>query len=312
MDMVSKKKKSVIKAGGVEVKPATNYDGWQNIITGLGTSKDKNTYATLSWGRTDRLTAESFYAADEIGAKIARIIPYDGTREGLTWNMDQTVDQDEVVKFIEGEFRRLKVWQTFGWAWTLARVYGGAIIYMSIDDGRSPDRPLNLKKVKKINTLTVLDMWELNINSSDIVDDIADPNYGLPTFYHYNSSRGVGTNAEEVKIHSSRVIRFDGITLPTRLYKQNNYWHDSIYGSLARAIRNYSTTHDNISMIISDFNQPVYKIEGLSEAIAQDEEELILTKLHQVNLMRSAARAIILDTTDEFQNVSTNVAGGKD
>jgi phage-related protein (TIGR01555 family) len=287
-------------------------DGWTNVITGLGTSKDKNTYSEVDWVPTTRSCADGLYGGDEMGAKIARIIPYDGTREGVTWNMDQSSNQDEVIKFIETEFKRLNLWETMAWAWTLARVYGGSCIFISVDDGRQLHRPLDLSKVRRVNTLNVLDRWELNVRSTEIIADIRSPSFGLPEFYHYNTSEGPVSGGETVVIHHSRMIRFDGIPLPTRLWKRNGYWDDSVYSALGTAIRNYSTTHDNISTIIADFNQPVYRIEGLSEALAQDEDELIVKKLQTVNLMRSAARAIVLDKEDEFENVSTNVAGGRD
>jgi len=286
-------------------------DGWSNVITGIGTSKDKSTYYDIAWRQLARSTAEALFSADEMGSKIARIIPYDGTREGVTWNMDKSSDQEKVIKFIEKEFKRLKVWLHLGRAWTLGRVYGGAVLYMSINDGRSIAQPVNWNRVRKINTLKVIDRWELDYNSLDMISDISDPKFGTPRHYTYRPTEMVD-GSTEIKIHNSRVIRFDGMFLPNRLYIQNNFWHDSIYGSLATALRNYSTNHEAISPIISSIAQPVYKIEGLSEALAMGKDELIITKLRQVELMRSTAQAIILDKEDEFTIVAHNVAGGRD
>jgi phage-related protein (TIGR01555 family) len=291
-------------------KKAVNSDAWRNIITGLGTGKDKTTYSVNEWVKTPKEVAESLFSSDEIGAKAAKIIPYDGTREGITWDMDSDADHETIVKFIESEMKRLKAWEAFAWAWTLARVYGGSGVFMSVDDGRKLDRPLKPEKVKRINTLTVFDRFELESMSSDIITDISDPNYGKPEFYRFQSS-GIDAG-NTVMIHHSRILRFDGIFLPMRLYIRNNYWHDSIYGSLYQAIRNYASVHDSIAVILQEFNQPVFHIEGMSEALAQDEDELVMKKLEMVNLMRSVARAVVLDKEDLFTNVSTNVAGGKE
>jgi phage-related protein (TIGR01555 family) len=288
-----------------------NMDGWFNIITGMGTAKDKSTYSDLRWRKTSRNVAEALFSADEMGNKIARIIPYDGTREGVTWNMDKSANQEEVIKFIEKEFRRLKVWTSLARAWTLARVYGGAVIYMSISDGRSISQPVNWKSVKKINSLRVIDRWDLNHMGTDIISDISNPKFGTPRFYRYQPSEAI-QDASEIVIHNSRLIRFDGMYLPSRLYVDNDYWHDSIYGSLTTAIRNYSTNHEAIGPIIAAIAQPVYKIEGLSEALAMGKDELILAKLKQVELMRSTSQAIVLDKEDDFTTVAHNVAGGKD
>ena len=295
------------------VPPLKNQDGWSNIITGLGTSKDKNVYSDLAWVPTQRDMAEALFSGDEIGAKAAKIIPYDATREGLTWNMDSGNPHEDIVKFLESEFDRLNVWETFAWAWTLARVYGGSMVFLAVDDGsRKLDKPLKPEKIKKINNLVVFDRWQLTTTTEEIVSDLSNPRFGEPEIYQYNSSTSPGIQGETIRIHHSRLIRFDGVRLPMRLYKRNNYWHDSIYSTLFQAIRNYAVTHDAIAIILQEFNQPVFHIEGLSEAVAQDEDELVLKKLELVNLMRSAARAVVLDKEDLFTNVSTNVAGGKD
>ena len=296
-----------------EEKVHSNFDGWKNILTGLGTERDKNTFSEVNWQRVAREDADAMYAADEMGNKIARLIPYDGTREGVTWNMDKSVDQESVVKYIEKEFRRLKVWPQLSWAWNLSRIYGGSLVYLNVDDGRSPDKPLDPARVREVKSLYVIDRWEVQIISTEVISDISSPDFGIPEFYYYNTSEGpVAAGGETVKIHHTRVLRFNGVHLPTRLYKKNDYWHDSIYGYLAHPIRNYATTHDSVSTIISDFNQPVYRIEGLSEALAQDQDDLVFKKLKTVDMLRSTTRAIVLDKEDEFQNVSTNVAGGKE
>lgn len=310
MGAINIKKKP--KTGKKLTPQAFTTDGWMNIVSGLGTAKDKNTYATINWQPTSRERAENLYAGDEMGAKICRIVAFDGTREGITWNMDRAENQEEVTKYLESEFLRLRIWSQLAWAWTVARIYGGALIFISVNDGRSIDRPLNPDKVRSINTLTVLDRFEVNVTSTDINDDISSPNFGKPEFYNYQPGVTSIAGATPMRIHHSRIIRLDGIRLPTRLYIENNYFHDSVFGALGTAIRNYSTVHDSIALIISDFNQPVYRIDGLTQALAMDEEELIVKKLQQVDLMRSAARAIVLDKEDEFQNVSTNVAGGKE
>lgn len=294
-------------------KSLTQLDGWQNILTGLGTTRDKNTHSEVSWDPTTRDKADSLYAADEMGNKIARLVPYDGTREGVTWNMDKSADQEEVVKYIEREFRRLSVWPRLSWAWNLSRIYGGSLIFLNVDDGRSPDKPLDIARVKQIRSLYVMDRWEVQIMPTEVIANISSPDFGTPEFYYYNTSDGPAVGeGEREKIHHTRVLRFDGVPLPTRLYKKNNYWHDSIYGYLSHAIRNYATTHDSVSTILSEFNQPVYRIEGLSEALAQDQDDLVFKKLQTVDMLRSTTRAIVLDKEDEFQNVSTNVAGGKE
>lgn len=290
-------------------------DGWQNIITGLGVSGiDKQRGAQIQWQRTSRSLAESLFSADDIGGKIARLLPMDGIREGVTWKLDDTSPDDasDTIKFLTSEFERLKVWKTLGWAWTVSRTYGGSIVLMILDDGMELDEKVMPNRVRSIQALKVIDRWALTVTSDDIISDLTNPDFGKTEFYRYNTSTDAGTSSESIRIHSSRVLRFDGVMLPQRLYVKNDYWHDSVYGRLFNAIRNYSTSHDNVSSILQEINQPVYTINGLNEALAQDEETLVLAKLNFVNLVRSSMRAVVLDTEDTFATHGASVQGVKD
>ena len=290
-------------------------DGWSNVLTGLNIStKDKNTAAVIDWERTNRSQVESLFSSDDIAGKIAKMIPFDGCREGITWKVPSEVSNDattDILNHLDAEFERLEAWETFNWAWTIARAYGGALIYVAVDDGQEPDQPLVVDRIRKINSLKVIDRWDLTVSSADIIKDIGDPGFGTPEMYLYSSGSAgaITAGADLVRIHHSRVIRFDGERLPTRLYVKNNYWHDSIYQRLYDAIRNYTTGHGNIATILQEVNQPVFKIDGLHEAISQDMDELILKRLQIVNMLRSSMRAVCLDKEDDFSFMQTALAG---
>ena len=295
--MVDKKKKSIVSI----VK-----DGWSNVLTGLGTSKDKKMYSVPYWTRTPRETAEALFSGDEIGGKIAEMVPFDAVRQGIEWVIPDDVTDGYLGHELDEEFKRLSAMQKMAWGWSLARAYGGAILLISIDDGMPLSEPVDLTRIVKINNLIALDMWDLQNSSDRVIADPANPRFGLPEFYQYDSAQGV------VNIHWSRTLRFDGDRLPWRLYQKNNYWHDSIYGRLFGPIRSYASIQDAIATLLQEFNQPVFRIDGLSEALANDQDQLILKKLQTVNLARSVARAVVLDKNDEFANVSANVGGIND
>jgi len=300
----------------VEIDAEVVLDGWQNVSTGVGIpGKDKTLSSRVAWRRTDQNLAEALFSGDDLGGKIASVIPFDGTREGITWQLsgDEEESKSDIVKFLDSEFERLEVWKKFSWAWTLARVYGGSLVLMVVDDGEADlSQPMNLDRVRSLKALHVIDRWALDTRSSEIISDLTDPAYGTPEFYNYNTSTEAGLSAEYIKIHHSRVLRFDGIELPVRLYKKNDYWHDSVYGRLLTAIRNYSNSQDSVPTIIAELNQPVFSIEGLNEAIQMDQSELVVSKLNFVNMMRSTLRAIVLDGKDEFDFKQVAVSGVKD
>lgn len=289
-------------------------DGFRNLTTGLGTSKDQNTASQVYWSITTRTQAEALYAGDDMAGKIANIIPFDGTREGITWKV-KDAEPDAVSDFtdyMDYEFERLDAWFNLRWAWEQARIFGGAIVLMVIDDGQEYDQPVNMGRIRSVDALHVIDRWSFNISSSDLITDLSDPDYGKPEFYNYTGSSSVVTGQDSIRIHHSRVLRFDGNYLPDQLYKNNNYWHDSIYGKLYRPIRNYSTSHDNAASLSAQVNIPVIKLQGMNEALANDEDVLVQKKLEIVNNQRSTMRMIALDAEDEFINNTMQLTGAKD
>ena len=284
-------------------------DAWANVYTGLGTSKDKSIYSEIeNWTPMRRDKCEALFATDEIAKKAANLVPYDATREGVTWNMGEEPANQEILDYIEQQFNRLELWPKLAWAWTLSRVYGGSVIVFGTSGGgTSLTTALKPERVISLDNLIVMDRYQVTIKADDIDKDFRSDTFGKPLYYCYNNNDG-----EEIRIHHSRVIKFDGVPLPERLWKKNNYWHDSIYRSLYQAIRNYGVTHDSIAVTLQEFNQPVFRVEGLTDAIAMDQSELVLKKIELVNIMRSVARGIILDKEDEFQNASSNTTGAKE
>lgn len=294
------------------IKPRQK-DAWRNVYTGLGTSKDKSIYSEVdTWKPLGRDVCESLFSTDEIAKKAANLVPYDATREGVTYNMGEKPASQDIIDYINSEYERLDVWPTFAWAWTLARVYGGSLIFMSVKGGGTNlERELNMDRVVSIQKLIVFDRYEMTIDPEDIDKDFTSETYGKPLFYTWSGKDTYGNETEQ-KIHHSRFLRFDGVPLPQRLFKKNHHWHDTIYRSLYQAIRNYGVTHDSIATILQEFNQPVFQIEGLTDAIQEDESELVLKKIELVNIMRSVARAVVLDKEDEYTSVGANTGGAKE
>ena len=223
---------------------------------------------------------EALFTTDEIAKKAANLVPYDATREGVTWNMGEEPASQEVIDFLENEMGRLKVWEKLAWAWTLSRVYGGSVVILGTrGGGTSLKTPLDADRVVALENLIVKDRYEVTVDGYNIDKDFRSPNFGKPLYYNYSTSEG-----DEIKIHHTRIIRFDGVPLPESLFKKNDYWHDTIYKSLYTAIRNYGVTHDSIAVTLQEFNQPVFRVEGLTDAISMDQSELVLKKIELVNI----------------------------
>lgn len=277
-----------------------HFDGWQNVLTALGTSKDKRMSATVSWTNINPTVLEDFYAGDEIATRIVDLIPEESLRKWLKFTGDdkeKNIEKERICSLLD---LRKAVEQTWKWA----RLYGGGLLYMATDSG-DPSQPM--QPDEKVVGLQDLSRYDVRTFSTDVEADFKSPNWGYPNMYHLQVQ--IGSEYKGYPIHWTRLVRFDGEVLPRRTYIRNNYWHDSTLQRLFNVIRNYQTAHDSAASILQDFNIGVFKLKGLANLLASGQEELVKRRIQTINLGKSAIRAMILDDDEEYIDVQRQVGG---
>lgn len=281
-------------------------DGLENIIANLGTDKDKRSQSRfvnkkmLSIdGSQEELNA--MYRTDWLGGKVVDIIPNDMTRE---WR-DFTGDiKPETVKLLEGEENRLALSEAFNEAHKWARLYGTAFIIMNVDDGQLPDKPLKFEAIKKggLKHIKVIDRHRLS--NAEVVPT-ADPlniNFGMPEWYRFNET--------SVKIHHTRVIRFDGVKLPFDDFRKNNYYSDSVLARLYDALTNLSTVTDSAASMVYESNVDVMKVKGLMQYLqTADGEKNLRKRFALAGMLKSFNNMMLLDSEEDWESKTNAFAG---
>lgn len=281
-------------------------DGLENLIAQMGTEQDKryhsrfvnNKQLSLS-GNQDELNA--MYRTDWLCGKVVDIIPDDMTRE---WR-EFTGDLDpEVIKMLQDEEDRLQLSCHFNEAHKWGRLYGGGLIVISVDDGQTPDKPLDISKIKKGGLRHIKTVDRHRVSNAEVVPtaDPMDKNFGMPEFYRFNET--------SIKIHHSRVLRFDGIVLPFDEFRRNNYWSDSVLSRLYEAVTNFNTTANGASSMVYETNVDIMKVKGLMNYLQSSEGEALLRKrFTMANLMKSFNNMMLLDNEENYESKSNTFAG---
>lgn len=276
-------------------------DSWQNIVTNLGTRKDKRTLATVYWDNRSPEEYEQFYTGDELMARIVNLVPEEALRKFIEWTGIEPEEKERVVQTCENlNFRgSLEI------AWKLGRAYGGALQYI-ITDTKDPSSPL--QPGETVLGLTELSRYDLIVQSSDVEADFAKKNFGKPNLYRLSFQMGV--TSKTYPIHHSRVLRFDGYLLPRHTYIRNSYWHDSILNRLINSVRNYQTSNDAVASIIQDFNVGVYKMKNLANLLAAGQDSKVMKRMDMIAYGKSVVKMMVLDTdSEDFVDVARNVTG---
>ena len=129
------------------------------------------------------------------------------TRMGVEIGSD--IDPDDKDALNQG-FENLAIWDSLCDTVKWARLYGGSLAVMMID-GQDASQPLRLDTIAEgqFKGLCVLDRWLVQPTLTDLV--VSGPELGMPRYYDVVAD---SMALPRQRIHYSRVLRFDGVTLP--------------------------------------------------------------------------------------------------
>lgn len=298
---MAKKKLELVGNSKAVIADQAHMDGWQNLVTSLGTNNDKRMYASAKWENHPPEFYEQLYSGDELASRIVNVVPEEALRRFVSWEnvkKNVSIGIDKRIKDLD-----LKAAVEKTWKW--ARAYGGACLYI-VTDTSTPSEPL--RPGEKVIGLRDLSRWDLRILTTDVETDFGSPNFGCPNIYYLTVQ--VGSKYKGYPIHWTRMVRFDGYLVPRRTYIRNNYWHDSVLNRLYNAIRNYQTSNDAVATILQDFNVDVYKMKSLANLMSAGKESVVKARIEMIQFAKSVLRAMILDSDEEeYENVGRSVEG---
>lgn len=285
-------------------------DDWANVLTGAGVAgADRRMAGQANWtGIMQETEAEQLYASGELERRIVELVP----RECLkNWIKFTGMGDDEMD--VQEELDRLQAQAKFTEASNWANVYGGSALFMATgEDPEDFKKPLDPRRFRKVESLVLFSRWELLVKSTDLENDINDPNYGKPKYYWLTPRKGNISNLFSVRIHHSRLIIFGGKPLPLRLKVFNRYWDDSIYSGIKGVLRDYGISHASIASVMQEFRQVVYKIKELTEGLGSVDGDSIKSRLSIMNAVKSVFGAYVLDMDEEVEIHSDTFAGVAD
>jgi phage-related protein (TIGR01555 family) len=300
-------------------------DGWINVLTGLGNAaRDKRMGAQVQAERIDYETCLEFYRSNDLAARLVDIIPDEMTREGWDVKIEGDTDAQEAVEAWTEENGIVEIVNE---GLRMAEWAGGGGTILGIDDGQDPAKPLNVDRVDSLS-------WFNNLTSRELpalryyVDPMA-PKLGLPAIYRVQPQVVGAVDPDEVDgvsaknaairsnvkaglwppVHESRILIWQGTVATKRQLREGQGWGDSAFNRISRVLRDFDMSWDAAAILVSDFSQAVLKIKGLTEALAGDQDQAVVARATLIDLCRSVARMILLDSEEDFERKATPLTG---
>lgn len=292
-----------------------------------GYTKDAfaNTVARLGFGTPNllegteypitRLTQEynlmnSLYRSHWIVRKIIDCIPEDMCKN---WISIKTQMDPEDLKRFDKVQRTTRIKRDILKALKWGRLYGGAGAVIIIEGHENIlDEPLKYDSIMpgSFKGLIATDRWTGLSPSSEIIEDVSSPDFGLPKYYEWFSETG-----EMTKVHHSRILRFIGRELPLLERYSEIGWGASEVEIIYDELKKRDNTSWNIAQLIFLANLRVLKMDGLGEALAVGDERSqkdIYNVVSQQNQLMNNMGLCLMDREDVFETYQYTFAGLND
>lgn len=223
--------------------------------------------------------------------------------EALKHGMEYNVGDPQLEEFLDDALDRLDWEDKATTAIRWARLFGGSIIVMLLDDGGGLEEPVNWQDVRSVE--------ELRVYERAIVQPDPDTyRTGKAEYFDVSSTYG-GT----FRVHRSRCLVFKNGSLPEYgAAQQYYYWglpeYIRIHKDLSRALK----THTNAANMIEKSVQPVYKQKNLQSTLAAEGgDTAVLKRLNVIDQARGMLNSIAVDMDGEDYDFKTfQMTGAKE
>jgi phage-related protein (TIGR01555 family) len=300
--------REIVRAGETSVGAfKARFDGWFNLLTGLGTSRDKSVAAEFEpEPPLDPQSLENLFHYNDLAATLVTAVVEDGLRQGFDLSHESegadgpdVSDAQDAAKTLAKKLEELGVLLKLAEGWTWGRLFGRGAILLGVEGGGPPETLLDDTKVTGIRFLTVLDKRDL-MPDSYYGDPLA-PKYGqVQTYLLQPTSLGnVPATAYNLKVHETRLVMFGGATTSRRERERNQQCDHSVLQKAHNILRDCNQNWDSVRAMLADMSQAVFKIAGLIDAIAEGDQKTITTRVALMDTLRSITRAVVLDTEGE-------------
>lgn len=274
-------------------------DALQNVMTGLGTSRDKARYsAYVDQPLLTVYDLESIFKDSGLAKKVVTKIPFDALRCGFKVRRRGAAGkdaEDEAYELAERCNELDVTGQLYRAAW-LSRLFGGAGIVRALEGAGRPETELDDELVSGVLYFRACDR-------QDFAPAYWRPDGSTERWYWTRVSRGGGpVGIPTVTVHDSRIVWFGGAETTDRARQRNGHWDLSILQSLFNVLVSYDAYWGSLDTQVSDASQAVFHLQGFITAMASNAGETgdaLRKRLALMDMSRSSAKALVLDAGDK-------------
>jgi hypothetical protein len=271
------------------------FDGLVNLVSGMGTTRDKAAQAQYSIPVMDDYQILAAYKSSALIRRAVDLPAEDAAREWREWQAE--ADQ---ITAIEAEETRLGLQGKVMEAMRLARLFGGSALLIGNGD-LDPALPLDPSAIRAGGLRYVTVLNTLDLAAGEIEQDPTRESYGKPKYW---TMRG------GMRIHPSRLAVFSGMQ-PLSAYglDQHPGWGDSVLLGMLQTMTRVDEGANNVSALVYEAKVDVFKIPGLMQNLASrgnDYSNEIIKRLTLAATGKGISGALVMDAEEQYEQKSAS------
>lgn len=290
--------------------PVRTTDAFSNPLFRLGYGSQSPLEATdypLTRMTDNYALLNSLYRDNWVVQNVVGIIPDDMTKKWFTLG---GIGPDHLRRLEQAQRRTaLRDRVNTGLKW--GRLYGGAagILLIRGQEGML-DQPLDLELVLPgtFAGVYIVDRWSGITPDAELVEDMADPDFGLPAYYQVNSPEG-GIVA---RVHHSRVLRFTGRELPYLEKLAEMYWGESEVEALYQDVVKHDNVSANMAALTFRANIDTMEVESLDQLFSVSSgamQRRFWNTMQAQSVLRSNFGMQLVNKGDQIRNTQYTFTG---
>ncbi len=272
-------------------------DRLTNLISGLGSDKDKATHGRFRQEWLDQSQLEAMYYGDWLAGTIVDAPADDMTREWRSWKGGKNQ-----VAAIQRAERSLGVRQKVNRALKHAACYGGGAILIG-DGSPDPSQPLDIDRIPKGGIQYLHNLSRNEIVSGPLCRDPMDPNFGEPEYYQLATP-----TQGSVEVHPSRVVRIVGLD-QLEQSRDVDAWGQPVLQRVYEAVRNAAATSQGLASLVQEAKIDVIKVEGLTKnSVDAGWRKRMLERFALASTAKSINGMLLLDAEENYEQKKISLA----
>jgi phage-related protein (TIGR01555 family) len=281
---------------------ATVSDGLINLVSGMGTARDKGGQEVWSVAYRSDAEYSAVYKSSPLARRVVDMPAQDAVREWREWS-GESAD----VSAIEAEEKRHGLQGKLLKAQIFARLFGGAALLIG-DGARDLTTPIDPARIGRggLKYVTLLTMRDLT--SGPLSTDLTSGRFGMPEHWTLNTATGAG-----VRLHPSRLAIFHGIE-PLGQYDTGGYtgWGESVLLGGMESITRLEAVAKNTNSLVYEAKVDVISIPDFTLNLREGGDKYAAAVLQRVSLVATGKGingTIIKDALEGYDQKTASFGG---